>query len=169
MHSDPKKTNVQRRDHTNFWRNSRKRIAKFPKIFGTPRAEKLHKFGQRDCTNCRTSLQLFIESMCVLMQDNARVQRRDHAKFAQKFEKILQKIANLPEIRHAPRTKNCAHSSIVNCSYITTSLRLYRVSIAFRSEKDKRPASGSHKICAQLRVSRNAPLSGGGRSRMKIF
>ena len=33
--------------------------------------------------NCRTSLQLFAESACVLMQDNARVQRRDEANFAQ--------------------------------------------------------------------------------------
>ena len=60
------------------------------KVFGTPRKEKLHKFGQRDCTNCRYSLQLFYESMCVLMQDNARFQRRDHAKLAQKSCKKLE-------------------------------------------------------------------------------
>ena len=87
------KTNVQRResrDHTNFARNSRKRIAKFPKIFGTLRKEELHKLGRRDCTNCRTSLQLSFESMCVLRQDHSRVQRRDHAKLAQKSGKKLQ-------------------------------------------------------------------------------
>ena len=37
------------------------------------------------------------------MQDYARVQRRDHAKFAQKSGEHLTKLL---EIRHAPRTKN---------------------------------------------------------------
>ena len=102
LHQDSITRSARRRDHANFAPNSRERIAKFPKIFGTPRAEKLHKFGQRDCTNCRTSLQLFCESMCVLMQDNARVQRRDDANFAQKSR---EKFAKFSEIRHAPRIK----------------------------------------------------------------
>ena len=36
------------------------------------------------------------------MQDNARVQRRDDANFAQKSR---EKLAKIPEIRNAPRTK----------------------------------------------------------------
>ena len=94
---------VRRRDHANFAPNSRERIAKSPKNFGAPRAQKLRELGQRGCANRRTSLQLFSESACVRMQDNARVQRRDDANFAQKSR---EKFAKFPEIRHAPRTKN---------------------------------------------------------------
>ena len=96
---------VQRRDYANFAsnsHNSRERIAKFPKKFGAPRAQKLRQLGQRGYTNRSTSLQLLSESLCVLMQDNARVQRRDDANFAQKPR---ENFAKFPEIRHAPRTK----------------------------------------------------------------
>ena len=75
------KESVQRRDHANFAPNSRERIAKSPKNFGAPRAQKLRELGQRGCANRKTSSQLFSESACVLMQDNARVQRRDDANF----------------------------------------------------------------------------------------
>ena len=146
LHSDPKKQ-ASSVEITNFAPNSREKIAKFPKIFGAPRAEKLHKFGQRDRTNCRTSLQLFCESLCVLMQDNARVQRRDDAKFAQKSRENFCNISGNPA---RPAHKNCVQSASVRCTYFTTSLRVDRVRIAFRSEKSKRPASGSHKFYAQL-------------------
>ena len=96
------KESVQRRDHANFAPNSRERIATFPKNFGAPRAEKLRELGQRCCENRRISLQLFYESVCVLMQAKARGQRRDHAKIAKKSG---EKFAKFPEIRHAPRTK----------------------------------------------------------------
>ncbi len=36
-----------------------KKIAKIPKNFGAPRAQKLRELDQRGCANCRTSLQLF--------------------------------------------------------------------------------------------------------------
>ena len=79
-----KKAHVQRRDHANSAPNSRERIATFPKNFGAPRAEKLRELGQRCCENRRISLQLFYESVCVLMPPKARGQRRDHAKIAKK-------------------------------------------------------------------------------------
>ena len=77
------KESVQRRDHANFARNSRERIAKFPKNFGAPRAENLRELGPRGCANLRISLQLCSESAYALTQDNARVQRRDNANVAQ--------------------------------------------------------------------------------------
>ena len=102
MHSDPKKkasgvgiTHVLRRTRA-------KEISKFPTNFGAPRAQKLRELGRRGCANRRTSLQLFFESACVRMQDNARVQRRDDANLAQKSG---EKFAKFPEIRHAPRTE----------------------------------------------------------------
>ena len=49
-----------------------------------------------------------------------------------------------------PAHKNCVHSASVRYKYCTTSLRVSRVIIAFRSESNKRPASGSRKFCAQL-------------------
>ena len=104
------KESVQRRDHANFAPNSRERIAKSPKNFGAPRAQKLRELGQRGCAKRRTSLQLFSKSACVLMQDNSRVQRRDDANLAQNSR---EKFENFPEIRHAPRTKNCMHSASV--------------------------------------------------------
>ena len=61
-------------------------------------------------------------------------------------------MAKFPEIRHAPRTKKCVHPSIVSCAYFTTSLRVDRVSIAFISEKNQRPASGSQKILRPTRA-----------------
>ena len=141
------KESVQRRDHANFAPNSRERIAKSAKNFGAPRAQQLRELGQRGFANRKTSLLLYIDSACVLMQDNARVQRRDHANFAQKSCKKLQNFRK----SGTPRAqKNCAHSSIVSCAYLTPSLRVDRVRIAFRSEKSKRPASGSRKFCAQL-------------------
>ena len=88
--------------------NSRERIAKFPKFFGAQRAQKLRELGQRGCAKRRTSLQLLSESVCVLMQDKSRVQRRDDANLAQNSR---EKFENFPEIRHAPRTKNCMHSA----------------------------------------------------------
>ena len=81
------------------------------------------------------------------MQDDAGVERRAHANSAQKFAR---KVCKIPEIRHAPRTKNCKHSASVRCAYCTASLRLDRVSIAFRSEKSARPASTSRKFCAKI-------------------
>ena len=147
MHSDLKKANVQRRDHANFAPNSREKIANFRKNFGAPRAEKLRELGQRCCANQRISLHLFIESERILLQGKVRVQRRYHAKFAQKSG---EKFAKIPEIRHAPRQKNCVHSAIVRCAHCTMSLRVDRVRVAFRSKKIKRLASGSRKFCAQL-------------------
>ena len=94
------KESVQRRDHANFARNSRERIAKFPKNFGAPRAENLRELGPRGCANLRISLQLFSESAYAFTQDNARVQRRDDANVAQKTR---ENFAKFPEIRHAPR------------------------------------------------------------------
>ena len=59
-------------------------------LFGAPRAQKLRELGPRGCANRRNSLQLFCESACVLMKDDARVQRRDDANFPQKSrEKFL--------------------------------------------------------------------------------
>ena len=46
--------------------------------------------------------------------------------------------------------KNCVHPASVRYKYCTTSLRVGRVSIAFKSESYKRPASGSRNFCAQL-------------------
>ena len=83
---------MQRRDHANFALNSREKIAKSPKNFGAPRAQNLREHSQRGCANRRTSLQLFSESACVRMQDNARVQRRDDANFAQKSREKFAKI-----------------------------------------------------------------------------
>ena len=57
------KASVQRRNHTNFAPNSREKIAKFPKIFGAPRAEKLRELDQRGCAKRIISLQLFCESV----------------------------------------------------------------------------------------------------------
>jgi hypothetical protein len=91
------KERVQRRDHANFAPNSREKIAKSPKIFGAPRAQKLRELSQRGSTNRRTSLQLYRESVCVLMQDNARVQRRDDANFAQKI--VKNRAKNLQNFR----------------------------------------------------------------------
>ena len=85
-----RKKSAQRRDRANFAPNSRERIAKSPKNFGAPRAQKLREVGQRCCANLRTSLKLFFESVCVLMHDCARVQRREHTKFAQKSGEVLQ-------------------------------------------------------------------------------
>ena len=96
------KESVQRRDHANFAPNSREKIAESPENFGAPRTQKLRKLGQRGCAKRRTSLQLFSESACVLMQDKARVQRRDDANFAQNSR---EKFAKFPEIRDALRTK----------------------------------------------------------------
>ena len=96
------KESVQRRDHANFAPNSRERSEKFLKKFGAPRAQKLRELGQHGCANRRSSLQLFLESACVRMQDNARVQRRDDANFAQK---PCENFAKFPEMWHAPRTK----------------------------------------------------------------
>ena len=67
------------------------------------------------------------------MQDNAGIERRAHANSAQKFAR---KVSKIPEIRHVSRTKNCKHSASVRRAYCTASLRLDRVSIAFRSEKE---------------------------------
>ena len=61
------KESVQRRDHANFAPNSRERIAKFPRKIGAPRAQKLREVGQRCCAKRRTSLQLFSESVCILI------------------------------------------------------------------------------------------------------
>ena len=151
MHSDPKKANVQRRDHANFAPNSREKIANFRKIFGAPRAEKLREIGQRCCENRRISLQLFYESVCVLMQAKARGQRRDHAKIAKKSG---EKFAKFPEIRHAPRilVKNCVQSAIARCAYCTMSLRAHRVSIAFRSEKKQTFSVGITQILRPTRA-----------------
>ena len=108
--SRSEKARVQHRDHAIFVPNSRERIAKFPKKIGAPRAQKLHEISQRDCTNLGTSFNFVSEPKCVLMQDNSRVQRRDHANFAQQ---LRGKFAKLPEIRRASRTKICAHSASV--------------------------------------------------------
>ena len=77
---------------------------KVPEIFRRDaRANfKLRELGQRGCAKRRTSLQLLSESVCVVMQDKPRVQRRDDANLAQKSR---EKFAKFPEIRHAPRTK----------------------------------------------------------------
>ena len=130
------KESVRRRDHTNFAPNSREKNLnfKFLKIFGAPRAQKLRELGQRGCANRRTSLQLFSESACVRMQDNARAQRRDDANFAQKSREKFAKLNFGNPARPAP--KNCVHSANLCCAYSTTSLRVDRVSIAFRSEKE---------------------------------
>ena len=96
------KESVQRRDQANFAPNSREKIAKFPQNVGTPRAQKVRELDQRGCTKRRTSLKYFCDSICVVLQDNARVQRRDGANFAQKSR---ENFAKFPEIRHAPRTK----------------------------------------------------------------
>ena len=84
LHSDSKKESARRRLSANFAPNSREENAEFQKNVGAPRSQKLRELAQRCCANRRTSLQLLFESVCVLMQDNARVQRRDHANFAQK-------------------------------------------------------------------------------------
>ena len=96
------KESVQRRDHANFAPNSRERIAKFPKKFGAPRAQKLRELGQRGCANRRTSLQLFSES--------AYTQRKITRESSVEMTQILRKksrenFAKFREIRHAPRTK----------------------------------------------------------------
>ena len=57
------KASVQCRGHANFALNSREKIAKIPKSFGAPRAQKLRELGQRCFANLRTSLQLFSESV----------------------------------------------------------------------------------------------------------
>ena len=75
----------------------------------------------------------FFKSACVLVQDNARVQRRDDANFAQKPREIFSKF---PEIRHAPRTEIACTRPACALHYSTTSLRVDRVIIAFRSEKE---------------------------------
>ena len=99
------KESVQRRDHANFapielarknWNLS------FRKKVAAQRAQTLRELSQHGCANRRSSLQLFLESACVLMKDNARVQRRDDASCAQK---PCESFAKFPEMWHAPRTK----------------------------------------------------------------
>ena len=75
----------------------------------------------------------FVESACVLTKDHARVQRRDDAIFSQKSREKICKISGNPA-RSAH--KNCVHSTSVRCAFLTTSLRVDRVSNAFRSEKE---------------------------------
>ena len=50
-----------------------------------------------------------------------RVWRRAHAKYAQKFR---ERIAKIPEFRHAVRRKNCVHSASVRCKHLVFSLQL---------------------------------------------
>ena len=94
------KESVPRRDHANFPPNSRERIAKSPNFlklfFGAPRAQKLRELGQRGCATRRTSLQLLSESVCVLMQDKSRVQRRDDAHLAEKSREKFEKFSGNP-------------------------------------------------------------------------
>ena len=118
-----------------------KKNAKFQKNFGAPRSQKLREIGQRCCANLRTSLELFFESVCVLMHDCARVQRREHTKFAQK---IRRNFAKFWKIRHGPRSKKCMRLASVRCANCTMSLRVDRVSIAFRPEKKESVERRNH-------------------------
>ena len=146
MHPDPKKAGVQRRDHANLCPTRAKELQNSRKNS----ARRAHK----NCVNSvsvvaqtfKCLLQLFCESVCVPMQDKARVQRRDHAKFAQKSG---EKFAKISEIQHAPRTKIAR--SQPRCAHCTTSLRVDRVSIASRSEKSRRPALASRKFVPNSR------------------
>ena len=87
--------NIQRRDHANFAPNSRERIAKSPKKFGAPRAQKLRELGQRGCANRRTSLQLFLSSRrafeCKITRESSvemtQILRKNRAKKLQNFRK----------------------------------------------------------------------------------
>ena len=117
-------------------------------ILRPKRAKKLRSFrkisGRRAHKNCVNSASVVaqtaelrcifsFESVCVLMQDYTRVQRRDHAKFTQKSG---EQFAKFPEIRHAPRTKSACTRPACAIHYSTTSLRVDRVIFAFRSEKE---------------------------------
>ena len=75
-----------------FFAQLERKDCKVSEKFRPPRAQKLREVGQRGCANLRTSLQLFSDSVCVLMQDNGRVQHRGHANVAQKSREKFAKF-----------------------------------------------------------------------------
>ena len=143
------KESVQRRDHANFAPNSREKIAKFPKNFGGPRAQKVRELGQRCFANLRISLQLSAESVCVLMQDKARVQRRDHAKIAKKSG---EKFANFRKFFGAPRAEKLRELGRRCCADRKISLHLFFESVhdLMQDIKSTSPAPRSRKICVKI-------------------
>ena len=122
--SRSEKVGARRRDHANFVRKSRERIAKFPEFRQLLRRALRKKKCVYSSVRCEEYLNVAAalgEVRSLFRSEKVRAWRRDHAKSAQKFR---ERIAELPTFRHAARRKKCVHSASVRCTTLATSLQL---------------------------------------------
>ena len=98
---DPK-NQARRRDHADFVRKSRERIAKFPEFRRALRRKNCVYSASVRCEKYCNVAAALGEVAGLFRSVKVRAWRRDHAKFAQKFR---ERIAKLPEFRHAARIK----------------------------------------------------------------
>ena len=82
MRPDPK-NQARRRDHADFVRKSRERIAKFPEFRRALRRKNCVYSASVRCENYRNVSEAMIEVISVFRSEKVRAWRRDHAKFAQ--------------------------------------------------------------------------------------
>ena len=97
------------------------------------------------------------EVASLFRSEKVRAWRRDHAKFAQKFR---ERIAKLPEFRHAARRKKCVHSASVRCTTLATSLQLSVKSKGCSNPKKVRVRRRDHAKPAQKFSRKNCKISG---------
>ena len=97
------------------------RIAKFSEFRRALRRKNCVHSASVRCEKSRTVAAALGEVGSLFRSEKVRAWRRDHAKFAQK---VRERIAKLPEFRHAARRKKCVHSASVRCTTLATSLQL---------------------------------------------
>ena len=110
-----------RRDHAHSAPKSRERIAKFPKNFGAPRAQKLRALSMRS----EKSNDIFKAPEQITSALPSK-KRAVGVEITQSFApKSRERIAEFLEFRRAARTKKCMHSACLCAATRMTSLKLF--------------------------------------------
>ena len=146
MHSDLKKANVQRRDHANFAPNSREKIANFPKIFGALRAQKMRHSASVVAQTAEFCCSSF-PSRCAF---ECKIKRESSVEITQSLRKNRAK--NLQNFRKfgAPRAQKLRAFSHRALRMLQNVIESWPSQHCIQIRKSKRPASESHKFCAEL-------------------
>ena len=116
---DPK-NQARRRDHADFVRKSRERIAKFPEFRRALRRKNCVRLANVRCTNPVTSLQLSVKSMVCSDPKKCASDVEIMKKLRKNFAKELQNFRNFG----APCSQNLFFSANIICATHTISLKL---------------------------------------------